>query len=79
MYNPISNDFFDQIQVAIQRKIPSTVVYFENNEKKIVKDLVKSMSVDVGIEYLIMKSNLRIRLEYVSSFNGRVHKDEKLF
>ena len=36
MYNPISNDFFDQLTVAMQRKIPSTIEYYQNEaqEKK---------------------------------------------
>ena len=79
MYNPISNEFFDQLQVAMQRQIPSTVVYFEDNEKKVVKDLVKTMAVIDGIEYLILKSKLQIKLCLVISFNGKIHKDEKSF
>ena len=37
MYTPISCEFFDQLNVAMQRKIPSTVVYLENDEKKLVR------------------------------------------
>ena len=35
MYTPIHVNFFDQLNVAMQRKIPSTVVYLENNEKRL--------------------------------------------
>ena len=34
MYTPISCEFFDQLNVAMKRNIPSTIVYLQNNEKK---------------------------------------------
>ena len=43
MYTPISLDFFDQLNVAMQRKIPSTVVFLDNGEKKTIKGLVHTM------------------------------------
>lgn len=76
MYTPISCEFFDQLNVAMQRKIPSTIVYIENNEKKTIKGLIKTMSVIDGIEYLILNSKEEIRLDTVLTFNGRRHKEE---
>ncbi|QKF66718.1 hypothetical protein AVENP_1163 [Arcobacter venerupis] len=76
MYTPISCEFFDQLNVAMQRKIPSTVVYLENNEKKTIKGLIETMSVIDGIEYLIMNKKEKIRLDTVLTFNGRRHKEE---
>ena len=77
MYTPISCDFFDQLNVAMQRKIPSTVVYLENNEKKTLKGLIQTMSVIDGIEYVILNSKEQIRLENVLTFNGRRYKEEE--
>ncbi len=34
MYNPISSEFFDQLTVAIERKIPSTIEYCQNEEQE---------------------------------------------
>ena len=77
MYSPISCEFFDQLNVAMKRKIPSTVVYVENKEKKTSKGLVETMSVIDGIEYVILNSNEQLRLDKVLTFNGRKHKEEK--
>ena len=76
MYSPISCEFFDQLNVAMKRKIPSTVVYVENKEKKTSKGLVETMSVIDGIEYVILNKNDQIRLDTVLTFNGRRYKEE---
>ncbi len=77
MYTPISCEFFDQLNVAMQRKISSTFIYLENEEKKTLKGLIKTMSVIDGIEYVILNKNDQIRLENVLTFNGRRYKEEE--
>jgi len=77
MYNPISCEFFDQLNVAMQRKIPSTIVYFKDEEnKETAKGIVKTMEVIEGIEYLILDSKEKIRLDTVLTFNGKRHREE---
>ena len=76
MYTPISCEFFDQLNVAMKRKIPSTVVYLQNNEKKTIKGLIQTMSVIDGFEYLILNTKEQIRLDTVLTFNGRRYKEE---
>ena len=76
MYTPISLDFFDQLNVAMQRKIPSTVVFLDNGEKKTIKGLVHTMEVIDGIEYMTLNTKEKIRLDKVVLFNGRRHKEE---
>ena len=76
MYTPISLDFFDQLNVAMQRKIPSTVVFLDNGEKKTLKGLVHTMEVIDGIEYMILNTKEKIRLDKVVLFNGRRHREE---
>ena len=76
MYTPISCEFFDQLNVAMKRKIPSTVVYLENKEKITTKGLIKTMSVIDGIEYLVLNTNEQIKLDTVLTFNGRRYKEE---
>ena len=63
MYTPISCEFFDQLNVAMQRKIPSTIVYLKNDEKITAKGLIKTMSVIDGIEYLVLNTNEQIKLD----------------
>ena len=60
----------------MQRKIPSTVVYLQNNEKKTIKGLIQTMSVIDGFEYLILNTKEQIRLDTVLTFNGRRYKEE---
>ena len=69
MYTPISLDFFDQLNVAMQRKIPSTVVFLDNGEKKTLKGLVHTMEVIDGIEYMILNTKEQIKLANVLTFN----------
>ncbi|MFA6742177.1 MAG: transcriptional antiterminator Rof [Arcobacteraceae bacterium] len=76
MYTPISCEFFDQLNVAMKRNIPSTIVYLENNEKKTIKGLIETMSVIDGFEYLILTTKEQIKLDTVLTFNGRRHKEE---
>ena len=77
MYTPISCEFFDQLNVAMKRNIPSTIVYLENDEKKTLKGLIQTMSVIDGIEYVILNKNDQIRLDTVVTFNGRRYKEEE--
>jgi Rho-binding antiterminator len=82
MYNPISNQFFDQLTVAIQRKIPSTIVYYQNEEqekkqeKQTVKALVATMEVIDGFEFLVLDTKEKIRLSLVLTFNGKRHRED---
>ena len=80
MYNPISTEFFDQLNVAMQRKIPSTIEYYKNEEqeknqeKQETKALVKTMEVINGFEFLVLNTNEKIKLSLVIKFNGRRHR-----
>ena len=81
MYNPISCEFFDQLNVAMQRKIPSTIVYLKDEHstkmsKETLKGIVKTMEVIEGIEFLILNSKEKIRLDSVLTFNGKRHREE---
>jgi len=80
MYNPISTEFFDQLMVAMERKIPSKIVYYANEEqekkqeKRELKALVKTMEVIDGFEFLVLDTNKKIRLSSVITFNGKRHR-----
>jgi len=82
MYNPISSEFFDQLTVAMQRKIPSTIEYYQNekqekaSEIQTIKALVKTMEVIDGFEFLVLVTNEKIRLAYVITFNGKRHRKD---
>jgi Rho-binding antiterminator len=82
MYNPISTEFFDQLIVAMERKIPSTIVYYENEEqekkqeKRETKALVETMEVIGGFEFLVLDNKEKIRLSSVITFNGKKHRED---
>jgi len=76
MYNPISNEFYDQLEVAIQRKIPSTIVYIIDEEKITIKGIVATLLMKNGKEFLSLKSGEKIQLNCIFSFNGKKHKEE---
>jgi Rho-binding antiterminator len=82
VYNPISTEFFDQLMVAMERKIPSAIVYYQNaeqekkKEKTNIKALVKTMEVIDGFEFLVLDTKEKIRLSWVISFNGKRHRED---
>ena len=82
MYNPISSEFFDQLMVAMERKIPSTLEYYQDTEqekkkeKQYIKALVKTMELIDGFEFLVLESNDKIRLSGVVTFNGKRHRKD---
>ena len=82
MYNPISNEFFDQLTVAMERKIPSTIVYYQDEaqeQTKIpqeTKALVQTMEVVDGFEFLVLDTDEKIRLSRVITFNGKRHRED---
>ena len=82
MYNPISTEFFDQLTVAIERNIPSKIVYYQNEEqekkqeKQEIKALVKTMEVIDGFEFLVLDTKEKIRLSLVLTFNGKRHRKD---
>jgi len=80
MYNPISSEFFDQLTVAMERKIPSTIEYYANVEQEAnkelqeIKGLVKTMELIDGFEFLVLETGLKIQLSFVVTFNGKRHR-----
>jgi len=82
MYNPISTEFFDQLMVAMERQIPSTIEYYENEEhekkqeKTKTKALVETMEVIDGFEFLVLNTKEKIRLSSVITFNGKRHRED---
>ena len=82
MYNPISSEFFDQLTVAMERKIPSTIVYYanaeqeKNKEKQEVKALVETMELIDGFEFLVLDTKEKIKLSLVVTFNGKRYRKD---
>lgn len=82
MYRPVNCEFYDQLNVIIQRQIPTTIIYIikENeseSEEFTVKDYIKSMTLENNEEFLVLKSNQKIRLDLVHFLNGKKYKKDE--
>ena len=75
MNNPISCEFYDQLMVAIERKIPSTIVYLNNGNTTTIKGIVTTLTMIDYEEFLILKDGQKIHLQTICSFNGKRHKE----
>lgn len=75
MDTPISCAFYDQLMVAMQRKIPSTIVYEENAQEFTIQGLVIELTMLEYEEFLVLKGGKKINLQTISSFNGKKHKE----
>ena len=75
MNTPISCEFYDQLMVAMQRKIPSTIVYLENEQKCTIKGVVTELTMIEYDEFLILKGGKKINLQTIFLFNGKRHKE----
>jgi Rho-binding antiterminator len=75
MNKPISCEFYDQLMVAIQRKIPSTIVYLENEQSTTMKGVVTELMMIEYEEFLVLKGGKKINLQTIFSFNGKKHKE----
>ena len=75
MNTPISCEFYDQLMVAIQRKIPSTIVYLENGQNTTIKSVIKELMMIEYEEFLVLKGGKKINLQTIFLFNGKRHKE----
>ena len=75
MNTPISCEFYDQLVVAIQRKIPSTIVYLEKEQTTTVKSVVTELMMIEYEEFLVLEGGKKINLQTIFLFNGKRHKE----
>ena len=75
MNTPISCEFYDQLIVAIERKIPSIIVYNENTQMLSIKGVITEMTMIEYEEFLILKGGKKINLQTIFSFNGKKYKE----
>ncbi|NQY20708.1 MAG: transcriptional antiterminator Rof [Campylobacteraceae bacterium] len=80
MYRPVNCEFYDQLNVIIQRQIPTTIIYIKkenDSEEFTAKDYIKSMTLENNEEFLVLKSNQKIRLDLVHFLNGKKYKKDE--
>ena len=80
MYRQVNCEFYDQLNVIIQRQIPTTIIYIKkenDSEEFTAKDYIKSMTLENNEEFLVLKSNQKIRLDLVHFLNGKKYKKDE--
>ncbi len=75
MNTPISCEFYDQLMVAIQRKIPSTIAYLENEQTTTIKGVVRELLMIEYEEFLVLNGGKKINLQTIFLFNGKRYKE----
>lgn len=72
-YQPISCDFYDILEATAVRRIPSTVVYYdEGGVEQTVEGLrISDLKTQNKSEFVIFDNGLRIRLDRLVSLNDR--------
>jgi len=79
MYKPVSCEFYDQLNVIIQRQIPTSIIYLETEDstsEEKIKDYVSEMTLEHNEEFLVLKSKQKIRLDLVMYLNGKKYKQD---
>lgn len=76
MYEPVSCEFYDQLNVIVQRKIPTSIIYLLNNEEVEIKGKLVEMTYENDEEFLILDSTFKIRLDLVLYLNGKKYKKD---
>lgn len=80
MYKPVTCEFYDQLNVIIQRQIPTTIIYLEEENSALeltIKDYISSMTLENNEEFLVLKSKQKIRLDLVMFLNGKRYKKDE--
>jgi len=75
-YIPISCAFYDELEAAAVKKIPSLIEYTHENNIKSVKGVVVDFKTFIKQEFLILDNKQEIRLDKIISFNGLKPSDK---
>ncbi|MFC2185673.1 hypothetical protein ACFCT7_00055 [Fulvivirgaceae bacterium LMO-SS25] len=70
-YRPIDCNFYDNFEAfATQGKLCSIYYMNEQNQMQFIEDYIKTITIEDKVEYLMLNSNLRIRLDKIFRING---------
>jgi Rho-binding antiterminator len=70
-YVPISCHFYDELEALAVKKELCKVVYFEGKKQIYLEDYIVDFRTKAKEEFVILKSGLEIRLDYLTSVNGK--------
>lgn len=70
-YRPIDCNFYDNFEAfATLGKLCSIYFLNEQNQMQSIEDYIKTITIEDKVEYLILNSNLKIRLDKIYRING---------
>ncbi len=76
-YIPIACDYVDYIEILAIRRTPVTIAYLERGEEILVEDdRIITWETKSKEEFLITKSGLKIRMDFIISINGQKPGDQ---
>lgn len=72
-YHPISCSFVDHIEHFATKRALVFIEYLNSDSRTLyVVDQIKDWRNKAGVEYVILKSGLEIRMDYLKSVGGEV-------
>jgi len=75
-YNPISCSFHDELEsLAVKQTIVEIIYLDENNKRESINSKIIDIIVQDGAEFIVLKNDLNIRLDWLISVDGKTLKD----
>ena len=77
LYKPISCDYVDYIEILAMRRTAVNIIYLDQGKEQLLDDdRIVTWETKSKEEFLITKSGLRIRLDFIVSINGQKPGDQ---
>lgn len=77
-YQPISCDYYDNLEIAAMRGVSVEIVYTDAaGAEIIISEKIQTIQARKGEEFLITENGQEIRLDYLISVGGKVLPGKK--
>lgn len=71
-YQPISCDFYDELEIAAMRQTSAVIVYKSDAGEEVkISEKIKTIEARSGEEFLILNKGEEIRLDRLVSIDGK--------
>lgn len=70
-YIPINCSFYDYLEEAATLKLVSNIVFWQEGASKTIKTRIKTLFIKDKVEYMLLDTNQKIRLDKLISFNDK--------
>uniref|UniRef100_UPI0040478DA5 hypothetical protein n=1 Tax=Aliarcobacter sp. TaxID=2321116 RepID=UPI0040478DA5 len=74
-YQTVSCHFYDELEALAVKKVLSKITYLENENEKIIEDIIIDFKTKNKEEFLILSSGVNIRLDKIIKINDLIPKD----